>query len=90
LAREETTLLLLGEDAQSSASSVRAQALRSMAVHHCLVDGLGAERARVALTELQSGLLNNQLRWNAWLAAERKLNGSILPSMACDSGLVHP
>jgi hypothetical protein len=90
LAREETKLLLLGEDAQSSASSVREQALRSMSVHHCVVDALGAERARVALTELQSALLNNQLRWTAWLAAEHKLGGSILPSMICDSGLVQP
>ncbi len=90
LAREETQMALLGADPTSSVASVRDQALRSMAVDHCVVDALGAERTRPALTELQSALLNNELRWSAWLAAEHKLGGSVLRSMACDTGLVQP
>ena len=90
LAREETRMILLGADPDSTASAVREQALRAMSVHHCLVDGLGEERSLVAITELQSALLNNELRWKAWLAADHELLGSILANTACDESLVQP
>jgi len=90
LAREETRMLLLGADPDSTTTSARQQALRAMSVHHCLVDALGDEPSRVAITQLQSALLNNELRWKAWLAADHLLIGSILANMTCDESLVQP
>ena len=88
LAREETRMMLLGADPQSTASSAHDQAIRSMAVHHCLVQILGDDASGLAVTQLQSGLLNNELRWKAWLAAEHHLRGTILEDTPCNSGLV--
>lgn len=89
-AREETRMLLLGDDSASTVGSVREQARRAMSVHRCVVSALGSERAQLAATELESALLNNRLRWTAWLAADRKLEGSVLANTACDESLVTP
>ena len=52
----------------STKVSVREQALRAMSVHRYLDEALGEPRSVVAVTQLESALLNNELRWKSWLA----------------------
>jgi hypothetical protein len=89
-ARMETQMLVLGADPNSTVSAVREQAHQAMAVHRCLLAALGPAETRRMVVELQSALLNNEMRWNAWLSADRKLAGGFLENKACDMSLVHP
>jgi hypothetical protein len=89
-AREETALLLLGARPSSSRAAMFAQANRSLRAHRCLFDLVGAARTQELVIRVQAALLNSEVRWRAWIAAERKLRGVIFRDASCDQGLVRP
>jgi hypothetical protein len=89
-AREQTKMLLLGASAMPTQLAATAQQARVVKTIDCLALAYPKEQRRQFVRTIQAALVNNGLRWRAYLEADRLLSGTILPAPAktCDLSLI--
>jgi hypothetical protein len=89
-AREQTQIMLLSAVKSPTQAAAIGQQVRVVKAIDCLAASYARDRRQPLIRSIDDALLNNGMRWRAYLAVDKLLSGTVLPSPGngCDLAIL--